>query len=93
MGPPSYMQSIVDRNVVMRRMPVQWYLGQRVTLLTNFLANEDFFAVFRTRLTNVLVDARDRLGCLRFYRNLREITFWLKKISTNECDPGTNYLL
>ena len=58
MGPPSYMQSIVDRNVVMRRMPVQWYLGQRVTLLTNFLANEDFFAVFRTRLTNVLVDAR-----------------------------------
>ena len=24
----------------------------------NFLTNEDFFAVFRTRLTNVLVDAR-----------------------------------
>jgi len=38
---------------------VQWYLGYRVTLLTNFSANEDFyFAVFRTRLTNVLVDAR-----------------------------------
>ena len=31
---------------------------QRVTLLTNVSANEDFFAVFRTRLTNVLVDAR-----------------------------------
>ena len=29
-----------------------------MTLLTNFSANEDFFAVFRTRLTNVLVDGR-----------------------------------
>ena len=29
-----------------------------MTLLTNFSANEDFFAVFRTRLTNGLVDAR-----------------------------------
>ena len=29
-----------------------------MTLVTNFSANEDFFAVFRTRLTNVLVDAR-----------------------------------
>jgi hypothetical protein len=27
-------------------------------MLTNFSANEDFFAVFRTRLTNVLLDAR-----------------------------------
>jgi hypothetical protein len=32
--------------------------AKRVTLLTNFSASEDFFAVFRTRLTNVLVDAR-----------------------------------
>jgi hypothetical protein len=29
-----------------------------VTLPTNSSANEDFFAVFRIRLTNVLVDAR-----------------------------------
>jgi hypothetical protein len=29
-----------------------------VTLLTNFSANEDIFAVFWTRLTNVLMDAR-----------------------------------
>ena len=29
-----------------------------MTLLTNFSANEDFFAAFWTRLTNVLVDAR-----------------------------------
>jgi len=29
-----------------------------VTLLTYFSANEDFFAVFWTRLTNVLVDVR-----------------------------------
>ena len=30
-----------------------------MTLLTNFSGNEDFFfAVFRTRLSNVLVDAR-----------------------------------
>ena len=29
-----------------------------MTLLTNFSANEDFFAVFWTLLTNVLVDAR-----------------------------------
>ena len=29
-----------------------------MTLLTNFSANEDYFAVFWTRLTNVLVDAR-----------------------------------
>jgi hypothetical protein len=29
-----------------------------VTLLTNFPANEDFSLFFRTRLTNVLVDAR-----------------------------------
>jgi len=25
---------------------VQWYLGYRVTLLTNFSANEDFFRCF-----------------------------------------------
>ena len=30
MGPPSYMQSVVDRNVVMRRIPVQSY-GYRVS--------------------------------------------------------------
>jgi hypothetical protein len=31
-------------------------------MLTNFSANEDFFpAVFWTRLTNVLVDARDNI--------------------------------
>jgi hypothetical protein len=29
-----------------------------MTMLTNFSVNEDFFAVFRTRLTNVLVDGR-----------------------------------
>jgi len=29
-----------------------------MTLLTNFSANEDFSAVFRTRLVNVVVDAR-----------------------------------
>jgi hypothetical protein len=29
-----------------------------VTLLTNFSANEDFFAILLIRLTNVLVDAR-----------------------------------
>ena len=29
-----------------------------MTLLTNFSANEDFFAVFWTRLMNVLVDVR-----------------------------------
>jgi len=27
-----------------------------------------------------------------FYRNLREITFRLMKISANELDSGTNYL-
>ena len=27
MGPPSYMRSVVDRNVVMRRMPVNTYQG------------------------------------------------------------------
>jgi len=26
MGPPSYMRSVVDRNVVMRRIPVNHYL-------------------------------------------------------------------
>jgi len=26
MGPPSYMRSVVDRNVVMRRVPVYFYL-------------------------------------------------------------------
>jgi len=36
---------------------VQWYLSQRVTLLLNFSANEDFFAIFWTLLTNILVDA------------------------------------
>jgi len=33
MGPPSYMRSVVDRNVVMRRIPV------KVTLSLNFIAN------------------------------------------------------
>ena len=37
-------------------------------------------------------DPPTRLGCLRSYRNLREITFWLMKISANECDSGMNYL-
>ena len=32
-----------------------------MTLLKNFSANEDFFAVFWTRLTNVLVDARTNI--------------------------------
>jgi len=33
-----------------------------VTLLTNSSVNEDFFAVFWTRLTNVLVDARANIN-------------------------------
>ena len=32
-----------------------------ITRLTSDPANEDFFAVFRTRLTNVLVDARTNI--------------------------------
>ena len=30
MGPPSYMRSVVDRNVVMRRMTVQLLVYQHV---------------------------------------------------------------
>jgi len=29
-----------------RRRTIQWYLGQRVNLLTKFSANEDFFSLF-----------------------------------------------
>ena len=33
-----------------------------MTLLTNFSANEDFFAAFWTRLTNVSVDTRANIS-------------------------------
>ena len=39
MGPPSYMRSVVDRNVVMRRIPaivaINLYLASMVIVLTN----------------------------------------------------------
>ena len=38
MGPPSYMQSVVDRNVVMRSIPV--FSHDYLSSLTNTLKNE-----------------------------------------------------
>ena len=32
MGPPSYMRSVVDRNVVLRRIPVSWNIMQNYPL-------------------------------------------------------------
>ena len=31
MGPPSYIRSVVDRNVVTRPIPVQWYTIRRLS--------------------------------------------------------------
>ena len=50
-----------------------------MTLLTNFSANEDFFAVFWSRLTNVLVDARANIkqqtSTVRPFQEISSINF------------------
>ena len=37
MGPPSYMRSVVDRNVVMRRIPVPHYILYHMPSLLNIV--------------------------------------------------------
>ena len=39
-----------------------------IPLLTNFSANEDFFAVFRTRLTNMDSANECFSGCARYHK-------------------------
>ena len=43
MGPPSYMRSVVDRNVVMRRMTVvgYWWVAIRKRRATTWLPSND----------------------------------------------------
>jgi hypothetical protein len=52
MGPPSYMRSVVDRNVVMRRIPVQCF---RFTALTRVWNMESLL-----RVIAVVWKGRDR---------------------------------
>ena len=60
-----------------------------------FRLTKIFFAVFRTRLTNVLVDARANIkqqtGTVGTFQELNFSVCMC--VSANECDCGTNYLL
>jgi len=69
-------------------------LNTVIPRLTSDPANEDFFAVFRTRLTNVLVDARANIiHQTRMVGAFQELIFSVCVcVSANECDSGTNYL-
>jgi hypothetical protein len=68
MGPPFYIRSVVDRNVVMRRMTLRTYacfLGNKRTMASGMKLTTHLHLVPRIKMSGAILPLCHKLSCHR----------------------------